>query len=174
MSYRELSTIDVRELLRRWAAGHSMRKISRETGTDRGTAGRYIAIAEQLALARDSELSEAEIHEVAQRVQARPLPDPSAERQAIAEHKARIIEWLEAKRPLRLRKIHTLLVRDHALVASYDTAPPLRDGGARVAEEGADDPSGGSAPSQEAQIDFGKMGMTTRRSDLTGTSKVPY
>ena len=36
----------------------------------------------------------AEIHEVAQRVQTRPL---------------------------RLRKIHTLLVRDHALVASYDT-----------------------------------------------------
>ena len=92
MSYRELSMIDVRELLRRWAAGHSMRKISRETGTDRGTAGRYIAIAEQLALPRDRELSEAEIHEVAQRVQARPLPDPSAERQAIAEHKARIIE----------------------------------------------------------------------------------
>ena len=55
MSYRELSMIDVKEVLRRWAAGHSNRKIARETGTDRGTATRYIAVAEQLALPRDRE-----------------------------------------------------------------------------------------------------------------------
>jgi len=103
MSYRELSMIDVKELLRRWAAGHSNRKIARETGTDRGTATRYIAVAEQLALPRDRELDEAEIHEVAQRVQARPQPDPSAERRAVAEHKPHILEWLGKKRPLRLR-----------------------------------------------------------------------
>ena len=42
MTYRELTMIDVREVLRRWAAGHSQRKIARETGTDRGTATRYI------------------------------------------------------------------------------------------------------------------------------------
>ena len=36
MSYRELSMIDVKELLRRWSAGHSNRKIARETGADRG------------------------------------------------------------------------------------------------------------------------------------------
>ena len=151
--------IDVKELLRRWAAGHSNRKIARETGTDRDTASRYIAVAEQLMLPRDRELSEAEIHEVAQRVQARALPDPSAERKAVAEHKQHIIEWLGKKRPLRLSKIHTLLVRDHGLVASYDT---LR----RYAREELDwqkkestilleDPPAG----QEAQVDFGKMGM---------------
>jgi transposase len=159
MSYRELSMIDVKELLRRWAAGHSNRKIARETGTDRGTATRYTAVAEQMALPRDRELSEAEVHEVAQRIQARPLPDPSAERRAVAEHKQRIIEWLGRRRPMRLRKIHTLLVRDHGLLASYDT---LR----RYAMEELDwqkkeptilleDPPAG----QEAQVDFGKMGM---------------
>ena len=72
MSYRELSMIDVKEVLRRWAAGHSHRKIAHETGAGRGTTSRYIAVAEQLALPRDRELSDAEIHEVAQRVQARP------------------------------------------------------------------------------------------------------
>ena len=113
--------IDVRELLRRWAAGHSMRKIARETGADRGTTARYIAVATELELPCDRELSDAEIHEVGRRVQARPLPDPSAERKAVADHKGRIVEWLGAKRPLRLTKIHTLLVRDHGLAASYDT-----------------------------------------------------
>ena len=90
--------IDVREVLRRWAAGHSQRKIARETGTDRGTATRYITIAEQLSLPRDRELTEDEIHEVAQRVQARPLPDPSVERKAIAGAQGahRRVAWVEA------------------------------------------------------------------------------
>ncbi|MGH2998736.1 MAG: IS21 family transposase [Gaiellaceae bacterium] len=151
--------IDVREVLRRWAAGHSQRKIARETGTDRGTAMRYIAVAEQLALPCDRELSEAEIHEVAQRVQARPVPDPSAERKAVAAHKQHIIDWLGKKRPLRLRKIHTLLVRDHGLVASYDTVRryAMEELGWQKKEPTIlleDAPAG-----QEAQVDFGKMGM---------------
>ena len=45
MSYREL---DLKEVLRRWAAGHSHRKFARETGAGRGTTSRYIAVAEQL------------------------------------------------------------------------------------------------------------------------------
>ena len=65
MSYRELSMIDVKEFLRRWAAGQSNRKIARDTGTDRGTVSRYVAVAEQLALSRDREPTEDEVHEVA-------------------------------------------------------------------------------------------------------------
>jgi hypothetical protein len=53
MTYRELTMMDVKELLRRWAARHSNRKIARVTGTDRGTASRYIAMAEALGLSRD-------------------------------------------------------------------------------------------------------------------------
>ena len=151
--------IDVKEVLRRWAAGQSNRKIARETGTDRGTAARYIAVAAELALPRDRELSEAEIHDVAQSVQARPLADPSAERKAVAEHKPHIVEWLGKKRPLRLRKIHTLLVRDHGLVASYDTLRryAIEELGWQKKEPTIllEDPP----PGQEVQVDFGKMGM---------------
>lgn len=166
MSYRELSMIDVTEVLRRWAAGHSMRKIARETGTDRGTVARYVAVAEALPLPRDRAFTEAEMHEVAQRVQARPLPDQSAERKEVAAHKEQIADWLGRKRPLRLSKIHTLLVRDHGLTASYDTVRRY------AMEELAwqkreptillEDPPAG----QEAQVDFGKMGMML--DDATG------
>jgi len=41
MSYRELSMIDVKEVLRRWAAGHSNRKIARESGPDAWTGLRF-------------------------------------------------------------------------------------------------------------------------------------
>ena len=65
MPYRELTMIDVKEVLRRWQAGHSARKIGEETGTDRKTVARYTAYAEQLGLPRDRPLTEAEVHEVA-------------------------------------------------------------------------------------------------------------
>src|SRR5512145_2455189 len=115
MSYRELAMIDVREVLRRWSAGHSNRKIARETGTDRDTAARYITVAShQLGLERGHEFTDDEVHEIAQRVQARPLPDPSEEWNAVAAHKERISAWLAGggdKRPLKLTKVNVLLER---------------------------------------------------------------
>jgi hypothetical protein len=48
-----------------------------------------------------------------ERVQARPLPERSHEWSSVAVHKDRIGQWLTAPRPLRLKKIHTLLVRNH-------------------------------------------------------------
>jgi transposase len=159
MTYRELTMMDVKELLRRWAAGHSNRKIARETGTDRGTVSRYIAMAEALGLSRDRELTDDAVHEVGQAIQARPLPDRTAGWVEIAAHKERISEWLDRKRPLRLSKIHTLLVRDHGLSASYDTlrryAKQELGWRKRPATIRLDDPPAG----QEAQVDFGKMGL---------------
>lgn len=151
--------IEVRELLRRWSAGHSNRKIARETGADRATVQRYIEWALQLGLKHGHEFTDEEVHEIAQCVQARPVCDASAEWNAIAQHRERIVEWLGKTRPLKLTKIHTLLVREHSLDVSYATlrryatqeigwrrrAPTIR----------LEDPPAG----QEAQVDFGKMGM---------------
>jgi transposase len=159
MTYRELSMIDVKELLRRWAAGHSDRKIARETGADRKTVGRYVEVAEELALARDRKPTDEEVHEVGQRVQAREVAVPSREWQEVAKHHQRIVAWLEGKRPLRVSKIHKLLVRDHGLEAGYDTvrryATRELGWGKKVATVRLDDPPAG----QEAQVDFGRMGQ---------------
>jgi len=159
MPYRELSMIDVKELLRRWAAGHSDRRIARETGSDRKTVRRYAEVAKELALARDRELTDEEIHEVGRRVQARELPVPSQEWQEVAKHRELIVGWLEAKRPLRVSKIYKLLVRDHGLQAGYDTvrryATKELGWGKKAATVRLDDPAAG----QEAQVDFGRMGQ---------------
>jgi transposase len=158
MTYRELTMIDVRELLRRWSAGQRDRQIARETSTNRKTVARYRIVAEELGLPRDRELTDGEIHEVAQRVQARPEQDASAERKEVAAHRERITEWLGRSRPLRLSKIHTLLVRDYGLSASYDTLRRfVRDElgwRKQVPTIRLQDPPAG----QEAQIDFGRMG----------------
>jgi len=157
MPYRELTMIDVKEVLRRWQAGHSARKIDEETGTDRKTVARYTGYAEQLGLPKDRPLTEAAIQEVAQCVQARVLPPPSEGWLEVAQHKAQIEAWLKRDRPLRLTKIHRLLKRE-GLSASY---PTLRR--YAIAELGWHQKEGtvridDAEPAQEAQVDFGRMG----------------
>jgi hypothetical protein len=121
MSYRELIMIDIKEMLRRRAAGQSARLVARGTGFDRKTVGRYFEAAKALHVPLEREPTDDEIHQIAERVQARPVIDASTERQEIAAHRTRIEAWLGHKRPLRLSKIHTLLRRDHGVGASYDT-----------------------------------------------------
>jgi transposase len=159
MTYRELSMMDVKELLRRWSAAHSNRKIARETGADRATVRRYVEVVRELGLERGHEFTDAEVHEIAQRIQARPVRDASTEWTVVAQHKERIVEWLGRRRPLKLKKIHTLLARDHGVEVSYGTLRryAMQELGWRRKEPTIrlEDPPAG----QEAQVDFGKMGM---------------
>jgi transposase len=120
MSFRELTMIDVREVLRRSQAGQSARQIARETGTDRKTVARYVEAAKSCGLDPQSELTDALVAEIAQRVQARPLPPPSDERKLLELHRARIETWLRTDRPLRLVRVHELLAREDVHV-SYTT-----------------------------------------------------
>lgn len=162
MAYRELSMIDVKEVLRRWSAGHGDRKIARESGADRKTIARYTKAAIKLGLEPGCELTDEVVHDVAQCVQARPLAAPSDEWSEVARHRPLIERWLAGNgetRPLKLTKIHTLLVRDHELTASYDTLWRFAHQELAWREKPStvriDDPP----PGQEAQIDFGKMGL---------------
>ena len=159
MTYRELQMLDVKELLRRWAAGFSDRKIARETGTDRKTVGRYTAVARVLGLPTDRALTDEEVHQVSQQVQPRHRPEPSREWQEVARHHDRIAGWLSGREPLRLTKVRKLLVREHGLAASYDTlrryAVAELSYGKRAATVLLSDPPAG----QEAQVDFGRMGL---------------
>ena len=77
MSFRELTMIDVKEVLRRWAAGQSARQIARDGVVSRRTASRYIEAATSLGLMPSDELSDERVRGVAQGVQARPLPPVS-------------------------------------------------------------------------------------------------
>lgn len=158
MSYRELTMIDVREVLRRWAAKQSTRKIARETGADRKTVARYTAAARDAGLAPDDVLTDEVVHEIAQRVQARPLVEASEERREVTGHKARIEAWLTQKRPLRLRKVHALLVRDHGLAASYDTLRRFAMDELGWRKKTPTVLVADGKPGEEAQVDFGLMG----------------
>ena len=159
MPYRELSMIDVREILRRAAEGHGARTIAKAVGADRKTVARYLRAANDAGVDARTLLSDDVVHDVARRVQGRDAVAPSDEWREVAAHRERIAAWLAQSRPLRLSKVHALLVRDHGLRASYDTLrrfaiEELAWGKARPTVR-VDD----GKPGEEAQIDFGLMGM---------------
>ena len=158
MAYRGFDMIEIKELLRRRAAGHGARKVARETGCDRKTAARYFAAADTLSVSRDQEPTEQDIRAVAELVQGRPALDLSEEWKQVAAHREQVEKWLGLKRPLKLRKIHTLLQRDHGVTASYDTLRrfAIEELGWRkkpVTVRLAD-----TEPGEIAQVDFGLMG----------------
>lgn len=156
MSYRELTMIEVKEVLRRREAGQGLREIARETGLDRKTVRRYVEAA------ADGGSGEASVQHVVHEVQARALPEPSSARKLLDAHRDQIAQWLSPTKPgaraLRLTKVHVLLARQgidvtyatlcrwaHDELGFRERKPTVR----------VDDPE----PGQEAQVDFGKMGM---------------
>lgn len=160
MSFRELTMIDVREVLRRLQAGQSARKVARDGVVDRKTAARYFEAAEACGVGTTTELTDALVAQIAQRVQARPAMPPSEAFKALEAQRKRIEDWLTGERPLRLVRVHELLVRD-GIEVSYTTLRRYvhtqlgwRE---RPVTVRVDDPPFG----EEAQIDFGHVGWIT-------------
>ena len=155
MSFRELTMIDVKEVLRRWQAGQSARQMSREGVVGRRTATRYIDAAEAVGLTREAELSDEVICAVANRVQERPTPEPSEMRLLLDQHRVRIERWLE--QDLTLVRVQELLTRD-AVTIPYTTLRRYAHDELGWKERGPtvliDDPP----PGEEAQIDYGEVG----------------
>jgi transposase len=158
--FRELTMIDVKEVLRRWQMSQSGRRIGRDTGADRKTVGRYVREAVALGLPRDRPLTEEEVHAVAQRVQSRPEPEPSEAWEALIPHKSKIEGWLGGSKPLRLSKVLQLLERI-GVKTSYATLRRFAIAELGWSKRPATVRVEDAPPGAEAQVDFGLMGRIT-------------
>ena len=119
MAYRELTMIDVREVLRRWQSRQSIKSMARGTRIDRKTVRRYIEMAEQIGIDKRAVLTDAVVHEIAQSVQSRLLPEPSEAWRAVEPHRAQIEKWIAED--LRLSRMYALLVRSGVSDVTYAT-----------------------------------------------------
>ena len=163
MGFRELTMVDVRELLRRRQAGESARRAARECGADRKTVKRYYEAAESCGVGPATVLSDEVVAEVARLVQARPAAPPSD------AWRARCRSAIGSRRGWRRTAAAPgadpeLLAREGVHV-SYSTLRryaqrELGFGGPRVTVRLADTP-----PGEEAQVDFGHMSWLV---DVTG------
>ena len=53
MAYREVSRMEIKEIIRRWQAGESPGRIAFGTGLSRNTVRKYLAATETQGIARD-------------------------------------------------------------------------------------------------------------------------
>jgi transposase len=160
MSFRELTMIDVREVLRRMQAGQSARQVARDGVVDRKTAGRYFEAARCCGVEAGTVLDDGLVAEVASRIQARPQAPASEPYKLLEAQRPRMEAWLRAERPMRLVRVRELLARDGIDVA-YTTlrrfAHQELGWRERTPTVRVDDPPMG----EEAQIDFGHVGYFT-------------
>ena len=159
MGFREVSVVQIKELLRRWLAGEGERTVAKAVGLARATARSYIGAAVELGLDRgggEVQLTDELIGQVCERVRPR-RPDGHGEswRRLLAEEK-QIKAWVEDG--LTVVKIGILLRRKgidvpHRTLARFAVERCGASRRRRVTVR-VDDPP----PGRECQVDFGRLG----------------
>jgi len=161
MVFREVSVIEIREVLRAWLAGKGLRKVAGQAGVDRKTARSYVNAAVTAGLDRDGgeeQLTDELVGLVVAAVRpARPQGHCTAWDALEGEH-AQIVEWVG--KDLTVVKIGDLLARRGVLVPHRTLhrycveRTDYRGHGTRETVPVAD-----GEPGVECQIDFARMGL---------------
>jgi len=164
MGFREVSVMEIREVLRGWLEGAGLRTVAERAGVDRKTARRYVAAAEAAGLVRDAGFDAVDDDLVAAVVSAVRPARPNghgAAWESLLAREGQITGWVKGEGrdspALSVVKIHELLARQGCVVP-YRTLHRFAAErcGFRVKETTVRINDG--VPGEELQIDFGYMG----------------
>lgn len=162
MAFREVSVVQVKEVLRRWLRGdEGLRSIAISAGVDRKTVRRYVEAATQLGVVRDGgegQLTDEFIGSVCEAIRpVRPNGHGPSWQKLVAEEE-QIKKWVKAE--LTVAKIGDLLTRRGVVVPERTLqrfcAERCGAGRTKTTVRVAD-----GEPGVELQADFGRMGMIT-------------
>lgn len=160
MAFREVSVVQIKELLRLWLKGAGERSIAQSVGIDRKTVRRYLEAAQALGLDRsgsDDQLTDELIGQLVERVRPhRPDGHGDAWRILLREE-ARIKGWVD--QDLTVVKIGVLLARNgivvpHRTLARFCVERLDTSKRTTTTVRVADPP-----PGVELQVDFGRLGF---------------
>ena len=157
MAYREVSRMDVTEVVRRWQAGESQRRVARQVGLSRTTVQKYLHVAEQLGLSSSG--PPPNVEQVAQLVRLSELPTvrPAPQVRSLDGQREQIARWLQRDH-LQQRRVQELLAQRGVCVTYSTLRRFVRQAGllpgARTTVRMAD-----TAPGEVAEMDFGRLGL---------------
>jgi transposase len=160
MVFREVSVIEIREVLRSWLAGAGLRTVAAQAGVDRKTARRYVEAAVAAGLARDGgpgQLSDELVGQVAEAVRPVRPGGHGQGRDRLESCREEIQAWV--KQGLTVVKIGVLLERQGVAVPyrtlhRYCTGRCGYGRSAAMTVRVAD-----GEPGAECQLDFGYLGL---------------
>lgn len=169
MGFREVSVVEIREVLRAWLEGAGLRTAGERAGVDRKTARRYVQAAEAAGLDRAAGI-EAVTDELVGAVVAAVRPSRpnghGAAWEALAVHEEQIRSWISGAgagklgRALSLVKIQELLVRQGCQVP-YRTLHRFATERCGYRTKATTVRVADGEPGVECQIDFALMGTIT-------------
>ena len=172
MGFREVSVVEVREVLRAWLEGAGLRKVAERAGVDRKTARRYVEAAQAAGLSREAGVRSEDavtdelIGLVVEAVRPARPGGHGAAWEMLLEHEDQIRSWVSGgerdgvkHEPLSVVKIEELLAR-RGVPVPYRTLHRFcvqrcgfgtgRGTTVRVAD---------GDPGVECQLDFAQMGL---------------
>ena len=164
MGFREVSVVEIREVLRAWLDGAGLRTAAERAGVDRKTARRYVAAAEAEGLSRDAgqdALTDELLGAVVAVVRPARTNGHGASWAALVERREQIAAWIAGgpgQPGLSIVKIEELLARSGCVVP-YRTLHrfAVTECGFRVKSTTVRIADG--EPGVECQIDFAQMGF---------------
>lgn len=171
MAYRELSRMEIVEVVRRWQAGASQRGIARATGLARETVKKYLTAAASLGMtATGPPPTEEQVVALVRlgSVIGGPRTWAAPGRNALEPHAERIRSWV-VNEHLQLTRVQELLAHD-GLRTSYMTLLRFvrrRGWAARPRSTVRMTPS---QPGEVAEMDYGRLGLLLN--PVTGTRQV--
>jgi len=159
MAFREVSVVQIKELLRRWLNGDGERPAARAGGIARTTARNYICAAMELGVDRsggEGQLTDELIGQVCERVRPHRTDGHGESWRALVAEEAQIKKWVADD--LTVVKIGILLARrgvevPHRTLARF--CVERCGAGRRKPTVRVDDPP----PGREVQVDFGRLGL---------------
>lgn len=164
MGFREVSVVEVREVLRAWLEGHGLRKVAERAGVDRKTVRRYVAAAQAAGLARDAGVEAVTDEVVGAVVDAVRPARPNghgASWELLLGHEEQIRAWVkggDGQASLSVVKIEELLARQGVRVP-YRTLHRFAVERCGFRVKGTTVRVVDGEPGVECQIDFAQLGL---------------
>ena len=163
MGFREVSVVEVFEVLRWWLEGLGLRTIGQRAGLDRKTVRRYVTAAQAAGLSREAgveALTDALVGQVLEAVRPVRPNGHGPSWQLLLAHEEQIRAWIEGdrqRRPLSVVKIHELLAR-RGVVVPYRTLHRFAVTRCGFGASRSTVPVVDGEPGIECQVDFALMG----------------
>ena len=158
MAYREVTRVEIEEVLRRWQAGEGLRRIASGTGISRITVRKYVAAAEELGLFPGGPSPEEEqLSRLAGISQAGPRQAQIPSEEILAPWEDQIYQWITQDK-LQFRRIQELLAQrgcriSYSALYRWLQRRNWRRRSPRTVRMEQ------SVPGEVAELDFGRLGF---------------
>lgn len=158
MAFKEVSRVEVIEILRRWQTGVGVRALARGTGLSRNTIRKYIEAAERCGLTRDGPSpTETQLTELVRLNVAGPRRVVRSTEEVLEPWATSIRDWLHRDR-LTLTRVHELL-KEQRCAVSYMSLYRYAMRREWLTSNRSTVRMADTKPGEMAEMDFGRLGL---------------